>query len=695
METSGDEQPVATNSETARGADEPISRPDQDELHRSTFARALARQVDAAPKASGFVIGVTGPWGDGKTSVLNMASAYVTELAPGAIQFKFNPWLFESSGDLVNRFLLELGERLQHEQSLGGQVRSRLKRLMRDYGGVLGQLGEAVAQQLQRASAHDTRDELREELAVLGRPIVVFIDDIDRLTAAEIRDVMRLVKLVADFPWTVFVLAFDRERVERALAEGVGGREDDGRAYLEKIVQVSAELPRVMPTELEQLFERSLEDLSRRLDKPLPTSRRWRAIIHRVIGPQLRTLRDVRRYLAAAAMTIELANDEIDLADLLALEAIRLYVPEAHAFVLDHVDLLTRYWTPLLDTESDERHRAELQAFLETLGERVEPVRQLVNLVFPGAVRLLEPGTEFDSDAERIWRRERRVAVASNLLFYVGKAHGPGQIANADVAAIAQSLGDADELSSRLDALDGPRLSSLIDRLSEYEWELEPADYVVAAERFLAVASRLPRSKPQNMGFDEQGRLVDLIGRFLRLLPEDRRPDAYTRLESSAPDLSTRLLLIANTGAAEEDSRLPAVDLATLEAMKQRFEDDLHSASASELAEEQHLDRLVWVLARTPAGPERLREVGGDDRLFLRLIGKALYPAYDDSHRMFLPWEDLVAGFGHDWLERRIGEVEAQTPAGARQPLAVLVARHYLQHGEARPMDVHRPTEIL
>src|SRR5437764_9651607 len=70
--------------------------------------------------------------------------------------------------------------------------------------------------------------------------VLVLIDDIDRLTGDETREMFRLVKSLADFPNTIYLLAFDRARVASVLDESYGGA---GSVYLEKIVQVSFELP--------------------------------------------------------------------------------------------------------------------------------------------------------------------------------------------------------------------------------------------------------------------------------------------------------------------------------------------------------------------------------------------------------------------------------------------------------------------
>ena len=73
---------------------------------------------------------------------------------------------------------------------------------------------------------------MRTHLSKLDNPIAVVIDDIDRLPTAEIRDTFKLVRLTGSFPNLVYILAFDRARVERALTEdGIPGRD-----YLEKIL---------------------------------------------------------------------------------------------------------------------------------------------------------------------------------------------------------------------------------------------------------------------------------------------------------------------------------------------------------------------------------------------------------------------------------------------------------------------------
>jgi hypothetical protein len=75
------------------------------------IAAALAQQAVVQPEERGFVIGVTGGWGTGKTSLLNLTQE-VLEDTYGAQVIRFDPWLFSGSDELVIRFLRELASQL-------------------------------------------------------------------------------------------------------------------------------------------------------------------------------------------------------------------------------------------------------------------------------------------------------------------------------------------------------------------------------------------------------------------------------------------------------------------------------------------------------------------------------------------------------------------------------------------------------
>ena len=169
------------------------------------------------------------------------------------------------------------------------------------------------------------RVEVERALAALDKPLVVVVDDIDRLTTSEIRDIFKLVRLTANFPNVIYIVAFDRARVEGALAEqGIPGRD-----YLEKILQLGIDLPVVPAHVLNDQIIRAVNDVLSgidtvgRFDEDV-----WPDVFVEVIRPLLRNIRDVRRYSTAIHGTVRDLNGQVALVDVLALEAVRVFLPD-------------------------------------------------------------------------------------------------------------------------------------------------------------------------------------------------------------------------------------------------------------------------------------------------------------------------------------------------------------------------------
>ena len=80
-------------------------------------------------------------------------------------------------------------------------------------GPALAPVLKTIAKVLQSPDLNKAKSELSDLLKVYPGKIIVFIDDIDRLTAPQIRDIFQLVKQVGDLPNIIYVLAMDREIV--------------------------------------------------------------------------------------------------------------------------------------------------------------------------------------------------------------------------------------------------------------------------------------------------------------------------------------------------------------------------------------------------------------------------------------------------------------------------------------------------
>ncbi|HEY9664081.1 MAG TPA: P-loop NTPase fold protein, partial [Allocoleopsis sp.] len=232
--------------------DNPIKREEDDSLGRTSSARVFADQVSRLDFSEGVVVGILGPWGSGKTSFINLARPEWERAEIRAVDF--NPWMFSGAEQLVESFFIELAAQLKIHPDLAETGRN-----LEEYGEMFAGMGwlpivgpwiervkatsDLIATLLKRRreGVSGKRKKLTEALEKLEKPVIVVIDDVDRLSTSEIRDIFKLIRVTVNFPNIIYVVAFDRARVETALEDqGLPGRD-----YLEKILQVAIDLPAI------------------------------------------------------------------------------------------------------------------------------------------------------------------------------------------------------------------------------------------------------------------------------------------------------------------------------------------------------------------------------------------------------------------------------------------------------------------
>ena len=412
--------------------DQPIRKPEDDVLERAEFAYSFAERVLEVDASEGFVVGILGPWGSGKTSVINLAQSRWEKA--GVKVLDFNPWMFSGTEQLVERFFSELSAQMRLCSDLAD-----ISKLLEEYGEAVSGLGwlpivgqviegsRAVTgilakvlryrnkQQRGGESAGGRRDKAKAALAELGRPIVVVLDDIDRLTTSEIRDVFKLVRLTANFPKIIYVLAFDRIRVEKALDEP----NISGRDYLEKILQLGFDLPAVPEQALDEqvigAIKNALSDVS---DSAPWVQCAEEGIFQEIIRPLIRNMRDVRRYEAAIYGTVRDLSGQVALVDVLALEAVRVFLPDVFLQMYESVEGFDKTSSSPAQLKGIKGLSGQLS---KVAGDRAGIVQALVQKLFPGGIGELRSSNNDVNRFESSWLRERRVAHGDILRLYLGR----------------------------------------------------------------------------------------------------------------------------------------------------------------------------------------------------------------------------------------------------------------------------------
>lgn len=443
----------------------PDAPAEEDLLGRRPLARRIARTIHEYDSEHSITVGLFGSWGAGKTTLLRMireefddlctprpprslrdrdsvASDLVSRLLwPWGVKhktsyeswtvFEFNPWMTSNLDDLISKFLKGLASHVdttlegENAQKVGEPLRlfGHALSLAEDVpgGGVLGPISKALdfaGKKFDQIGGNElsnlskVKDEVDHAISDSDYKILVTIDDLDRVSDEKIVQVFQLVRAVADFPNTVFLIACDRDVVVNALDnvhEGLGNE------FLDKIIQVPVQIPDAPARTIKKFVrERIVKRLAKAEADSPPCSDSvfadfetfWRAGLNEYYG----TLRAAKRMENTLAFRFKLISREVNPIDFLVLESLRIFQPEAYEYVHSHPEFASQTGDHRLEvdgTYADGGKHAGANDDLETLRDELDsPGDVLVMDLFP---------THFGVDMER---RDTRVKSIEHEQFF-------------------------------------------------------------------------------------------------------------------------------------------------------------------------------------------------------------------------------------------------------------------------------------
>ena len=548
-----------------------------------------------------------------------------------------------------------------------------------------------LAKMLQRRKegVGDRRAKAEKALNALDKPIIVVLDDIDRLTTSEIRDIFKLVRMTANFPNIIYIVVFDRKRVEAALAEqGIPGRD-----YLEKILQIAVDLPAVPIHVLNKQILETIDKALSRIDNPGPFDEHvWLDVFMEIIRPLIRNMRDVRRYAAAIQGTVRELDGQIALVDVLALEAVRVFLPDVFSHMHEAVDGLTTTSDSYSGREEPQHLKAQIDRLIKEAGDsHGDVIRAMVERLFPGGQRHVG-GSHYRSDWENRWLRERRVAHKDILCLYLERNVGEGLQAFTDAEQAWERMADRSSLDSYLCSLDAERLQDVISSLEAYEDKFAPEHVVPGAIVLLNLLPKLPERQRGMFEFDPQMVVGRVVYRLLRSL---KTPDAVeTAVREILPELTTlsaKFALLTIVGYREHAGH-KLVSEPVASQLEQDWRAEVRSATVDALAEECDLFRVLLCAKRDAAPAEPPLDIADSPRVTLALLQSARSEvrSYAMGSRavrrsLRLAWNVLIELYGNEnILRERIEHLKATQPEGVDELLQL--ADKYL--GGWRPGDL-------
>ncbi len=362
--------------------DAPKEFPSEDQLDRSGFSEEIARALINWRNKETLVVSLCGEWGSGKSTLANFIKHHLRKSDPDALIVDYNPWEWSGQEKVFEGFFRQIGtlfgktdrkkwtrRLLNRWLGLGLTLKSAnivsttlpgwipaiiglvalfgigaRNQLQKDWLTVsayvlvtlavvspLLKIPEAIAKLLKEYQPDETLDDLRDEIAIelkkLDRPIIIFIDDIDRLTDTEIALLFQLIKANIKLPNIVFFLMFQKSVVTTAIGKLVS---EDGSKYLRKIVQVEWETPIPFDDQIRPILLNGLNTILSEGNPKIEWDKsRWNILFSDGLWPYFENLRDINRFLSSFKFYFRLQLKEnvleVNPLDLMAIEVLRMF----------------------------------------------------------------------------------------------------------------------------------------------------------------------------------------------------------------------------------------------------------------------------------------------------------------------------------------------------------------------------------
>jgi KAP family P-loop domain len=398
---------AAISSETA------VHDPKDDRYNRAAFAEKLATTLLKLPPES-IVIGLEGPWGGGKTTVMNFVTHYASQQTKHSppLVVRFNPWWYSSRDDLAVRFFEEMSGQIAGQlQPKDSKLAKELLATFKRFGSVLKPLSkaalgdervEAGAEAVSALFGVTTDSSLnamrtRLEKTLNDLEVWVLMDDVDRLTPNESLEALSLVRGVGDLTNVRYFVAYDRLQLEERLNAALGMKR--ASTYLDKIVQVTIPIPPPPPNVLYAEFFERLQQIHNDFELLLDEDA-FSKLASIMIPGIINTPRDLKRLLSAYSITLGLLGGDLFAPDLMIVDILRLFAPSLHEYIVKHREFVNNNPDPLLEQVEPVNRRQSIAQLLHNLYPRLESA--LHPKIMP-ATPLIYPRIEWHMSSRRFY----------------------------------------------------------------------------------------------------------------------------------------------------------------------------------------------------------------------------------------------------------------------------------------------------
>jgi hypothetical protein len=272
------------------------------------------------------VIAVTGAYGEGKTSLLNLTIGELRKIDEDDLPIivRFSPWLAGDSDTLVLSLLNSIVAEIKARYQVPGLSRDAAR-----YARILLSVvprGERMKDLVTEPSQEERIAALADRISRTRRRVLVVLDDLDRMEARELETVFKLLRGSARFSNFTFLCAFGVTEIAEILRSTRPSQ--DTAKFVEKFFQLQVPLPKVDPAQLRDFFSERISAVLNRYGvaeqyEPKSLEEFW----ENGAGSYFQNLRRIKLFLNRIDRSLERIADEVNVGDFIKLELVRDIAP--------------------------------------------------------------------------------------------------------------------------------------------------------------------------------------------------------------------------------------------------------------------------------------------------------------------------------------------------------------------------------
>jgi len=410
--------------------DNPINKPEEDLFNFKYYAEKVQNLIQLnSGNPEPITIGIYGKWGEGKTSFLNLIDYKIEHFDKKEgdkeyLKWHFNPWIYSNEEEMMFAFFDGLSKKFYANESTNlqevGNWISKYSKYLKaikisatvgipkflnskvtfDVDKVFEALGEDLKKE--KITLEILKDKVNLAITKANFKVIVFIDDLDRLDKEEIYTVLKLIKLNANFNNFIFVVNLDIDHVSKAIKDRYGDNEEDGRMFLEKIINIPIHLPKIEDADLKEFFRIKLYQIKTNLglNNNEEINEVFKEIDMEFSSNVFSSPREIVRVLNSFFLGAFAIGDEVNLRDLFWIECLKIKNGDCYSFIKNHQNKsLFQTFDKTIDFNDDYDSKGKPNGSRKYILEKFKNVNFIINTLFPEYVNRLaiyEDGPNLD-----------------------------------------------------------------------------------------------------------------------------------------------------------------------------------------------------------------------------------------------------------------------------------------------------------